>query len=241
MEVVNRVFRGRLSHPPDYLVLEAMCFLQNIPYKIHRGRPTMFCVKFKPKQTALFFSSGRFRVMGQLTLEMVKDLMRSYLSCLDIVELTLQTTTVKFRVKPVTPDFVNQHHEDLIYEPELFPAIRVIRWPSMHVNLFHSGAVVVLGQTASNCAPSVKAWLEQAQSKEGNTTVSSSSSFSDATTLTTFPDYDTVIQHLPQELQGQAYKYLQHYPLRLVNSWSRRIATDPELRKQLIANINSFS
>ena len=35
-----------------------------------------------------------------------------------------------------------------VYEPELFPALRLNLWPSVLVNVFHTGKVVIMGRKA---------------------------------------------------------------------------------------------
>ena len=70
----------------------------------------MFSVKLQSKKTALFFKSGKFRIMGKLTFEEAKQML-VLLGVDEYPHLTLQTATVKFKVKPVTPDFVLQHQK----------------------------------------------------------------------------------------------------------------------------------
>ena len=188
----------------------------------------MFCVKLKPKKTALFFQSGKFRIMGKLTLAEATHALL-LLRVKERPRLSLQTVTIKFKVKPVTPEFALQHQKVVVYEPEIFPAMKITKWKGVHVNLFHSGAVVVLGASAEKCAPLVKAWLDESQGL-------STPNMEQRSEPCRLPDYDTIVQCLPTDLRDRAYVYLKHYPFRLLTSWCQRIHQDVALQRQLIKN-----
>ena len=232
MEVANRVFKGQLHSIPSFEKLKSLCLRQNIPFRLHSGRPKMLCVKVKPNQTILFFISGRFRLMGKICLEEARQLLR-LLEIEEDVPLILQTATVHFKVKPVAQDFVRRYQENVMYEPELFVAIRLIKWKEVYVNLFHSGGVVVLGKKAEEYAPLVKAWLEEVQSKPLLLN-------QDTSAKVKFNYDDDIVKCLPIHVQDKAYDYLKRYPQRLIKSWHARIETDTALVRQLVSNIEKF-
>ena len=163
MKVTNRVFCGTLMEAPNWEALIRECEQLGLDYKAHKCRPFMFRVRVKNGGgTFLFFRTAKFRVMGARNKTSVHQLLHSMFH-LSARSLHLQTRTVTFKVPPLKElhfDFVKRFDSEIWYEPELFPAIKLLRWPEVHVNLFFTGAVVVLGKKAKRCAPKVKTWLD---------------------------------------------------------------------------------
>ena len=112
--------------------------------------------------TFLLFSTGQFRLMGSLIDE-------SILSKLDCIysEIVVQPKCVSQTVCLQLNQCVNlhkfNHHfencKDILYLPEIFPAIRLFLWKPLHVNLFSSGKVIVLGQDAYEKCDEILDWL----------------------------------------------------------------------------------
>ena len=158
MEVVNRVYRGKMNSP-DFEAIIHQCKTLNLSYKFYFGRPTMLSIKLKPKGTVIFFRTGKFRVMGLLNYSKAKDIIQTLVPHF-LSGLELQTETVKFKVPPVHYNFHRRYDEQILFEPEIFPAIHLKQWKDVHVNLFHSGQVIVLGKHALERAHEVKDWLD---------------------------------------------------------------------------------
>jgi TATA-box binding protein (TBP) (component of TFIID and TFIIIB) len=160
MQVVNRVFRGQLNAKPDFGVLQTRCKSESITCKAHSERPRMLCIK-RPRGTVILFETGRFRIMGKCNEEEARHLMCFIVQSDSFnLPLHLQTETIKFSVKPLDIQFVRKYDSEILYEPELFPALKLLRWPSVHANLFFSGSVVVLGVEAALVSPDIKKWLD---------------------------------------------------------------------------------
>lgn len=120
------------------------CFCVNI--KLHK-QPQMIHIRDE-KMSILIFKSGKFRVMGECY----------YLSLCTIlmeqnVELTLKSETVVLKLPShLTPFniyyFVEFYKNYLEYLPEIFPAATMTMFKPLHVNLFYTGSVIVLGYNA---------------------------------------------------------------------------------------------
>ena len=111
--------------------------------------------------------------------------------------------------------------------------MRITKFKGVCINLFHSGAVMILGATAEQYAPLVKAWLDEIQGMTKLVMEQPSKPY-------VSPDYDSILKCLPTDLYNRAYEYLKNFPLRLLTSWSRRIRQDVALQHQLIENVQRF-
>ena len=105
-------------------------------------------VKKKEKSlTILFFPNGTIQCVGNSSDEALQDV-HSDLS------LVLQSVPSSWEVKSMTVlcilksscDFRNLHsNKNVTYEIELFPAVQMSFWQSIHVHVFHNGKLVITG------------------------------------------------------------------------------------------------
>jgi hypothetical protein len=146
MSVVNRIVRGELNPVPN-ITIEAL-----IPYmsKYYCHKPKM--VKYHCRGvTLLIFTSFKFRLMGggwsheQILQEFLQQLPFK----INVLNLRLSTMTLVHDLKQT----INLHKlcpPYFSYEPELFPAAKLIHSGRENVNVFHSGKVVVTGMKDIN-------------------------------------------------------------------------------------------
>ena len=100
------------------------------------------------KGTVILFSSGSFRVMG--CADAIKAAFLLY-SCLekidddDIPELYCQSYTSRTKLSRKINLSKLCECDDTFYEPELFAAVRMIKYNPVSVNVFSTGAIVACG------------------------------------------------------------------------------------------------
>ena len=112
--------------------------------------------KFKPIQfiekcddyTIIIFKSGKCRIMGcKKKLCYLKPLR------FKIENIKVQSVTVVEKLNQI----LNLHKLsvmldcDAMYEPELFPALRFLKFNPMCVNIFSTGKVIILGIRVDDC------------------------------------------------------------------------------------------
>ena len=142
MLVVCMNYHGSLTFPENKIKLEDL-----IPYttKFYNHRPRM--IKYhKNGITILVFTSLRFRLMGKGDIH--KQILQDFLHMLPwkshVGEMTC-SMTVSHQL-PVK--HINLHKLDRRYfqvEMELFPAAKLIHKGHEHVNIFHSGKLIITG------------------------------------------------------------------------------------------------
>lgn len=140
----------------EYKITFYIMNLVNINYKckIVEGRETLnfsnrtpcqAIIRIPNKYTLIVFPSGNARLMG------CKAPIES--SCVKIDQITvlikcIQSVTVVVDMRR-TFNLINvsllHWNNGIIYEPELFPAIRIMEFAPLCVNLFASGKVVITG------------------------------------------------------------------------------------------------
>ena len=112
-------------------------------------QPEQLIIKFCDGSTMLMFKSGKFRIMGggvdeldmHFNIFSVSVLFDNYLP--DILFQTM-TATCQF------PSIVNLNNFEITsfvtrYNPELFPAVQVLNYKPISVNVFASGKVTICG------------------------------------------------------------------------------------------------
>ena len=102
------------------------------------GKPSQVVDK-SGKYTIIFFQSGSCRIMGCKKLIEMKHLQY------DIQNIQLQSMTVVVNLKQVINLYTLARSVKCMYEPELFPALRLTKYNPTCVNIFASGKVVILG------------------------------------------------------------------------------------------------
>jgi TATA-box binding protein (TBP) (component of TFIID and TFIIIB) len=118
----------------------------NIPNSKLYMKPYQLVVKDN-KGTLVIFSNGKFRVMG-----CIDELEASFLAFAHVEKLytdfpiiTLQSYTLRGDVGFPINLIKLSHNVACVYEPELFPALRLKEYKPMCVNIFNTGKVMVCG------------------------------------------------------------------------------------------------
>ena len=121
---------------------------KKIPNSILHMKPHQLVVK-NEKGTVLFFGSGKIRVMGCVDELEATFLVYTYIALISDDEfppITIQSYTSKsymgFRV---SLGKMAAALEGVMYEPELFPALRIKGYNPLSVNVFTTGKVIVCG------------------------------------------------------------------------------------------------
>lgn len=234
MKLVNRVYRGEIS-AVDFLDIEKRCIAHHFLLRYYSHRPTMLKISLKPKGTLLIFTTGKFRVMGMIDPNAVSQ-------CLEQVTgqpqtFLLQTDTVTLLSRPIKYTILKRHCPYLTYEPELFPAIHIRKWPDVHVNLFHSGQVVILGRQALLRAREVQQWLDSLDLTEPETNYVYTPL--SAVLAATDEAMESLLNALPEPLRQRGFLYLKNYPKSMIRSWAKRMKTDPSVLTNLCKNIGT--
>ena len=120
--------------------------------KLHSALPTSkLCIK--PLQlvikdlrgTLILFSNGKFRVMGCIDEFEASFLAFAYLPSDSFPSITLQSYTLKWELGFHVNLRKMVRDVPCVYEPELFPALRLKQFNPVSVNIFNTGKVVVCG------------------------------------------------------------------------------------------------
>ena len=108
------------------------------------------------QNTLLMFSTGKFRFMGPFhptAINAKKQLVKvsNIPKIIKNASLTIQTCTVTFKLPgkgvhlPRLAAALRRDNYEITFNKHEFPAIAMYRWAPMHVNIFYSGNVVVIG------------------------------------------------------------------------------------------------
>lgn len=250
IDIVNSVYRGSLCHRVDLKLIQqdlTLCLPPLYKITLYQRRPFMLCVQRRGACLTLFLT-GRFRIMGQngITLKVLAHWFR-YVRAKGFTYthpfLTLQTQTVKFRAPSQSAKLLLEHcKEDILYEPEIFSAIRIKRWSQVHINLFFTGNVIILGRCAYTCASEVCQWLENLCHEFTCKPAPPPSPVSKIMSDPLSDALDDLVGALPIALQEKGKSYFSSFPRRLVFSWHRRLRTnDSSLLPYLLELISQYS
>lgn len=102
------------------------------------GKPSQIVDK-SGKYTIIFFKSGNCRIMG-----CKKPIEMKHLQY-DIKNIQLQSLTIVVNLNQSVNLYTLARITKCMYEPELFPALRLTKYNPICVNVFASGKVVILG------------------------------------------------------------------------------------------------
>jgi len=141
--VRNTNYKGAMKQSVNLELLH----LQIANSKLHR-KPYQLVVK-DCSGTVIFFSTGNFRIMGcvdELDATFLAYKYTKYINQYSYPTITSQThtSTAKLGYSVDIKKFASQM-DSIIYEPELFPALRICKFKPASVNLFSTGSVVVCG------------------------------------------------------------------------------------------------
>ena len=126
----------------------------------YKTAPVQIIIKFQ-YCTFLLFSSGKCRFMGKANFDIISNLLNDIINTLDTSIITypiIKSQTVSFSLNRQ----VNLHKQNIphsLYEPELFPAVSIYKFSPLHVNLFSTGKVIILGCNALNEKHVIENWL----------------------------------------------------------------------------------
>lgn len=128
--------------------------------KYHESTPIQVIIKFECC-TFLLFSSGKCRFMGNADINTVNNYLNDIINIIDASIITypeLKSQTVVFSLgRPI--NLLYQVIPQSLYEPELFPAIAIYKFRPLHVNLFSTGKVIILGHDALNMKCTIETYL----------------------------------------------------------------------------------
>jgi TATA-box binding protein (TBP) (component of TFIID and TFIIIB) len=141
--VRNANYKGAMKHT---IKLPGLC--KKIPNSFLHKKPHQLVVK-DPKGTIMFFQSGKFRVMGCVDELEATFLVYKYTKFVNDDEfppVTLQsyTSTSHLGFKVILENMAASSNA-FLYEPELFPSLRISEFNPASVNLFTTGKVIVCG------------------------------------------------------------------------------------------------
>ena len=139
--LVSANYKGKLPHGIDLAWMH-----EQVPTSALHKKPSMLVIT-DDSGTVLLFRTGCFRVMGckdQLDATLLANKYVSYMGV--YADVTLQSGTASFKLGfPVNLYRLCQTHDNVMYEPELFPAARLRMFDPLCVNVFHTGSVIVCG------------------------------------------------------------------------------------------------
>ena len=117
-----------------------LCLEKMNTLKFNDWKPNQYVQKCKD-YTLVIFKSGKCRIMGCKTRLVTSS-------------LPLKITNIKIQSLTVSKNFgrtINLYelsvklNHDAMYEPELFPALRLLKFNPLCVNIFSSGKIIILG------------------------------------------------------------------------------------------------
>ena len=156
MHVVNVVWRGQVKKRFGLRKTKRRVARKNVlSSSFQNKQPQQVIIKFFNDSTMLLFKTGKFRIMGRT------------LSLADALKNVCIVTSLKTRKIPVlelqtmTAVHTFDHHlyldilRNLIqgnsrstlcrYDAEHFPAVQVVKYKPIHVNVFATGKIVICG------------------------------------------------------------------------------------------------
>src|SRR5437773_908717 len=145
MELVcNANFKGGMEHS-----IERPSLCKKIPNSVLHRKPHQLVVK-DPKGTVIFFQSGKFRVMGcidELEATFLAYKYTKFINDDEFPPITLQsyTATCHLGFKVLLKNMAAASSNTFLYEPELFPALRIRDFNPASVNVFTTGKVIICG------------------------------------------------------------------------------------------------
>lgn len=123
----------------------------------------------KLKFTFLLFTSGQFRIMGKCNsystiMNFLNDISSIYTSIESLPTIVSQTITLQIdqTLCPINlHKLIDQCSDDphITFEGERFPAITFTHWKPLHVNLFHTGKLIIMGRDSSIHKDKIEDWM----------------------------------------------------------------------------------
>lgn len=141
MHVVCRVCHGILKFLNDTCLKD----MEKFATKFYKHRPYM--IKYHDKGiTLLIFTSFKFRLMGKgdLHVQVLEDFLRK-LPWKSKFSITTSNMTIAHHLPETLINLHKLSRQHFQVEMELFPAAKLIHPRQEHVNLFHTGHIVITG------------------------------------------------------------------------------------------------
>ena len=138
MQVTNINYRGRVT-----------CPLSDLKFPNSMAPPHMLRFKCKDTMTLLVFKTGKCRLMGckEPVIYPPKCSVPYILTSMMTITFTMNVGHEINLYKMATTLTCKK----CMYEPEIFPAARLLQFNPLCVNVFHSGKVVILGAKSMAC------------------------------------------------------------------------------------------
>lgn len=131
--------------------------------KYSTSRPSQIIIKYD-YCTLLLFSSGNFRIMGKCTNveEIINPLVSALQTFISLDPFCVsQTVVCKLASTSLNLHYYVNHIPTAMFECELFPALSIAYFNPLHVNLFSTGKVVILGNDALNKCKDIIKWINK--------------------------------------------------------------------------------
>lgn len=152
LRIINGHYQLYLSRPINLQTLSDIVGERN--GRLHRGRPTMMSCRLLKKRV-LFFPNGSVQVIGGgVTVTLLNHLARKIDILLRLSGVTVPPCKLQWTINNIVFRF-NLHrrfsfdryqcNQYFSFEPELFPAALISRWPPAHVTLFSNGRGMITG------------------------------------------------------------------------------------------------
>ena len=126
--------------------------------KLYSQRPRMLRIRYE-QLTILIFGTGKVRFMGKPREEYELVLLFSKLTDMDLTCMKLINETVTFQLDIPYPvnllKYAHTYPHIFTFEPELFIGMHISYFKHVHVNMFSTGKVVILGRDAQTTAQQV--------------------------------------------------------------------------------------
>lgn len=143
--VSNANYKGELNEVIDLAEMH-----MKIPNSVLHIKPRQLVVK-DAEGTLILFASGKFRTMGCINFLEASSLAYKYLEkavaipFLSFPFITLQSYSLRSQLGFHVNLSKMADNVSCVYEPELFPALRLNEYKPISVNVFTTGRVIVFG------------------------------------------------------------------------------------------------
>src|SRR3977135_3441103 len=152
LRIVNSVWRGELTKEVGTVDLAGlrvrmMAGLNDIKLIEHQTQPEQLVIRFVDGSTVLFFKSGKFRIMGGKIDDLEKHCNIYAITALfdQYPKLTLQTLTAAYAYPFKINLYELSDNIESHLNAESFPALLILKYKPITVNVFASGKVTICG------------------------------------------------------------------------------------------------
>lgn len=120
-----------------------LIYEKDIQINHYSSRPFQIRIRIKDQFTILIFNNGKIRLMGKhINKNKAEDILNRSLNLVHVSD------TIKFKLTDHINIYNHINKVGIIYEPEIFPSCNINLWPNIHVNVFHTGYVTILGKNS---------------------------------------------------------------------------------------------